>query len=101
MTPREGHTAIDVSRRQFIVTLGGMAVAWPLPGHAQQVDKVYRVGFLANDPTIPTTSPGVAFREGLRDGGFVEGRNIVIEWRFAEGRVDVMSELAAQLARLD
>ena len=92
--------AIHIRRRQLIVALGCVAAAWPPAGHAQQADKVYRIGFLANDPTIPTTNPGVAFREGLRESGFVEGRNIVIEWRFAEGRVDVMSELAAQLARL-
>jgi putative ABC transport system substrate-binding protein len=55
---------------------------------------------LAHDPTIPTTPPGIAFQEGLRESGFVEGNNIVIEWRFAEGRVDMLSELAAQLARL-
>jgi putative ABC transport system substrate-binding protein len=92
--------AIGIRRREFVVGLGG-AVAWPLAGHAQQSGKVYRIGFLANDPTITATTPGIAFREGLRESGFVEGQNIVIEWRFAEGRVDVMSELAAQLVRLD
>ena len=44
---------------------------------------------------------GAAFREGLRESGFVEGQNVVIEWRFAEGRVDVMAELAVQLVWLD
>jgi putative ABC transport system substrate-binding protein len=89
-------------RRDFITLLGGAAAAWPLAARAQQQgSKVHRIGFLANDPTIPATTPGAAFREGLRESGFVEGQNIVIEWRFAEGRFDVMAELAAQLVRLD
>jgi len=88
-----------VKRRDFISLLGGSA-AWPFAARAQQTDRVHRIGFLANDPTIPTTPPGIAFREGLRESGFVEGHNIVIEWRFAEGRVDAMSELAGQLVRL-
>jgi putative ABC transport system substrate-binding protein len=87
-------------RRNFITLLGGAAAAWPRAARAQQVGKVHRIGFLANDPTIPATTPGAAFREGLRESGFIDGQNIVIEWRFAEGRVDVMSELAAQLVRL-
>jgi putative ABC transport system substrate-binding protein len=90
-----------MKRREFITLLGGTAITWPLTARAQQGGKVYRIGFLANDPTIPATTPGAAFREGLRESGFVEGQNIVIEWRFAEGRVDVMAELAAQLVRLD
>jgi putative tryptophan/tyrosine transport system substrate-binding protein len=91
---------IGLLKRRDFITLLGSAAAWPLAARAQQSGKVYRIGFLANDPTIPATTPGIAFREGLRESGFVEGQNIVIEWRFAEGRVEVMSELAAQLARL-
>jgi putative ABC transport system substrate-binding protein len=91
---------LKIGRRKFVCALGG-AAAWPFAVRAQQAGKVYRIGFLANDPTIPATTPGTAFREGLRESGFVEGQNIVIEWRFAEGRVDVMSELAGQLVRLD
>jgi putative tryptophan/tyrosine transport system substrate-binding protein len=68
--------------------LGGVSVALPLAARAQQAGKVYRIGFLANDPTIPTQPAGQAFIAGLRDSGFFEGRNIVIERRFAEGRLD-------------
>jgi putative tryptophan/tyrosine transport system substrate-binding protein len=68
-----------MKRREFITLLGGAAVTWPLAARAQQIGKVFRIGFLANDPTIPTTAPGRAFAQGLREGGFFEGQNIVIE----------------------
>jgi putative ABC transport system substrate-binding protein len=54
-----------VRRREFITLLGGAAAAWPLAARAEQAGKVYRIGFLANDPTIPTTAAGAAFRDGL------------------------------------
>jgi putative tryptophan/tyrosine transport system substrate-binding protein len=86
-------------RREFIGVLGG-AAAWPMVAHAQQAAKVYRIGFLANDPTIPMTPPGRAFVDGLREKGFVEGENIIIERRFAEGRLDRLSDLAIEIVRL-
>jgi putative ABC transport system substrate-binding protein len=90
----------DMRRREFITLLGGAAV-WPLVARAQQTGKVYRIGFLANDPTIPMQSAGRAFLEGLQENGFVEGKNLFIERRFAEGSFDRASELAAELVRLD
>ena len=77
--------------------LSGAAAAWPLAARAEQAGKVYRIGFLANDPTIPTTAAGAAFRDGLSKGGFVEGDNILIDWRFAEGRADRYAELASDI----
>jgi putative tryptophan/tyrosine transport system substrate-binding protein len=68
-------------RREFTTLLGGAAATWPLVARAQQVGKIYRIGFLANDPTIPTQSAGQAFLDGLRESGFIEGKNIVIERR--------------------
>src|SRR3954471_16041076 len=53
------------TRREAITLLGGAAAAWPLAARAEQAGKVYRIGFLANDPTIPTTAAGAAFRDGL------------------------------------
>jgi putative ABC transport system substrate-binding protein len=85
-------------RREFILALGA-AAAWPRATRAQQPGKVYRIGFLANDPTIPITAAGAAFLEGLRDNGFIEGKNIIIDRRFAEGRRDRYAELVAELLR--
>jgi putative ABC transport system substrate-binding protein len=88
-------------RRQFITLLGGAAAAWPLAARAQQAGKTYRIGFLANDPTIPAQAAGRAFLDGLRQHGFVERGNISIERRFAQGSSQRSFELAAELARLD
>jgi putative tryptophan/tyrosine transport system substrate-binding protein len=88
------------NRRAFIAGLGG-AAAWPLVARGQQPKKVYRIGFLANDPTIPTTSAGQAFLAGLRESGFVEGDNIVIERRFAEGMANRYPKLIAELIELN
>ena len=87
-------------RRDFISFAGGAAAAWPVAARGQQDGKIYRIGFLANDPAIPTTAAGSAFRTGLRESGLVEGDNILIDWRFAEGRADRYAELAATLVRL-
>ena len=88
-------------RREFVTLLVGAAIAWPLVTRAQQAGKVYRIGFLANDPTIPTQPAGQAFLDGLRENGFVEGKNIIIERRFAEARPDRYADLVAELIRLE
>ena len=88
-------------RREFITLLGGAAVVWPLTASGQQTGKIYRIGFVANDPTIPTQLAGQAFLDGLRENGFIEGKNIVIEQRFAEARLDRYAELVAELIRLE
>src|SRR5262249_5286291 len=90
-----------VSRREFITLLGGAASAWPLAARTQQIGKIYRIGFLANDPAIPTQPVGQAFLDGLREDGFTEGKNIVIERRFAEGRLDRYADLVTELLRLE
>ena len=86
-------------RREFITLLGG-AAAWPFVARAQQAGKVYRIGFLANDPAIPAQPAGRAFLDGLRETGFVEGTNVVIDRRFAEGRVDRYNGLVTELVQL-
>jgi len=70
------------NRREFITLLGGAMAAWPLAARAQRPGKIYRIGFLANDPTIPTQPAGHAFLDGLRENGFIEGQNILTDWRF-------------------
>jgi putative ABC transport system substrate-binding protein len=88
-----------VTRREFVATLGG-AAAWPLVARGHEAGKVYRIGFLANDPSIPAQPAGQAFLDGLREGGFIEGKNIIIERRFAEGRTERYSILATGLVQL-
>ena len=80
-------------RREFILALGGAAAAWPLGARAQQ--RVQRVGvLLVSGPEF--MGP---YREALRDLGYVEGRNIQIEVRSAEGKANRLPELAAELVR--
>jgi hypothetical protein len=87
-----------VRRREFITLLGGIA-AWPLAARAQQPAKVALIGFLHHGSPGPSLEVD-AFRQGLRELGYVEGRNITIEYRFASGQVERMPELAAELVRL-
>ena len=86
-------------RRELIFLLGGAAIAWPLTARAQQAGKVYRIGFLGDSPAV---NPDLteAFLQGLRDLGYAEGRNIAIEYRWAEGKPERMRELAEELVRL-
>ena len=89
-----------MDRRAFIGTLAGGLLAAPLAVEAQPAGKVQRVGYLVGSSSAGSQATAEAFRQGLRELGWVEGRNIVIEYRFAEGRYDRLPELAADLVRL-
>jgi putative tryptophan/tyrosine transport system substrate-binding protein len=87
-------------RREFIALLGGAPVAWPLAARAQQPGKLPTIGLLGA-ATPSTTSPWIAaFVQRLREFGWIEGRNIAIEYRWAEGRTERYGEIAAEFVRL-
>lgn len=89
-----------MERRMFLGTIVAGLLARPLTAEAQQSKAVPRIGFLGLAPASAWASPVEALRAGLRDLGYVEGRNIVIEFRWAT-RVDQMPELAAELVRMN
>ena len=88
-------------RRDFIIVIGRAAVAWPVGVHAQH--KIPRIGFMGNSTAALETNLVDAFREGLRELGYEEGRNIAIEYRWADGNYDRFPTLAEELiaARVD
>jgi putative tryptophan/tyrosine transport system substrate-binding protein len=88
-----------LGRRKFLATLGGAAVAWPLAARAQQAGKLPTIGFLGANPSIES-SRLAAFVQRLRELGWIDGRNLAIEYRWAEGRNERYAENAAELVRL-
>ena len=88
-------------RRNFIILLGG-AAALPLAARAQQSGKAWRVGFIAGGSRPASIEGSVysGFLQGMRDLGYVMGKNFEMEWRFAEGRYELFPDLAAELVRL-
>jgi putative ABC transport system substrate-binding protein len=85
-----------MKRREFFALVGGAAV-WPLAARAQQPEKIPRIGFLGNSTADLEANLVEPFRGGLRDLGRIEGRNIVIEYRWAEGKYDRFPALIAEL----
>ena len=84
-----------MNRRELITLLGGATAAWPLAARAQQ-DAMPRVGVLSPVSAAIAVRNIAAFRQALRDLGYVEGRNIAIEYRFAEGMSERLTRLAAE-----
>jgi putative tryptophan/tyrosine transport system substrate-binding protein len=89
-----------MKRRDFITLLGGAAAAWPLAARAQQTGKVWRIGYVAGVSRSAASGSYAAFVQGMRELGYVEGKDFVIEWRSVEGRYERFPEIAAELMRL-
>src|SRR3989454_10160504 len=89
-----------MDRRTFVGGVAGWLLVAPLAARAQQVAKVYRIGILETIPATRNATNLDALRKGLRDLGYVEGRNLVIEYRSADGRPERFPDLAAELVRL-
>ena len=89
-----------IERRRFLATLGGAAAAWPLAAGAQQGSKVWRIGWLSGASREATSGLQSAFLQGMRELGYFEGRDFVMESRFADGKYERYPEFAAELVRL-
>jgi ABC-type uncharacterized transport system substrate-binding protein len=87
-----------MGRREFIKLLGGAATAWPVAAAAQKT-AIPVVGFLHQGSPQPNADPMQAFRRGLQDNGYVEGQNVSLEFRWADGEYDRLGVLAADLVR--
>src|SRR4029077_13025166 len=88
-----------IVRREFLATLGGAAVAWPLAARAQQPAKLPTIGFLRNTSLHGSAPFLAALRRGLNEAGYVEHQNVAIQYRWAENHYDRLPALAADLVR--
>jgi len=90
------------NRRTFLTVLAGGLLAAPLAAEGQQARKVYRIGWLGVAPPTSPSFPRLseAFLQGLRDHGFVEGQNVIIERRYSEGREDRHTAFVAELVQM-
>jgi putative ABC transport system substrate-binding protein len=90
-------------RRKLVIALGASALIAPFASFAQQQGKVWRIGFLAARSRSTASNPDAgydAFMQGMRDLGYVEGKNLVIEWRFGDSKFERLPALAAELVRM-
>jgi putative ABC transport system substrate-binding protein len=89
-----------IARRKFLATLGGAAAAWPLAARAQQAAKLPTIGYLGANSSSAESQRVAAFMQRLRELGWIESRNVTIEYRYAEGRSERYAEFADEFVRL-
>src|SRR5262245_4646146 len=94
----EGHMASHIGRRKFLATLGGASAAWPLAARAQQ-RALPVIGLLSSRSPATDAAVIAVIRQGLNETGFVEGQNVTIDYRWADGQYDRLAGLAADLVR--
>ena len=97
----EGHMASHIGRRKFFAALGGAAATWTLAARAQQPGRVWRIGVLETTSMALNAANFEAFRQSLRDLGYIEEQNLIVEYRSAEGRGERFADLAGDLLRLN
>jgi len=90
-----------MKRREFLFALGAGALATPILSFAQQPPKVWRIGYLSPRVRMDSLPYERAFLQGMSELGYVEGKNVVVEWRFADGAYERLPYLAAELLRLN
>jgi hypothetical protein len=90
-----------IGRREFITLLGVAAAAWPLAARAQQTGRTRRIGFLTSSSPVVSieSSYHAGLLRGMRELGYVVGKDFIVEWRFAEGKLERFAEFAAELGR--
>jgi len=93
---------VTIGRRELLAALGGAAAAWPLAARAQQAERVRRIGVLANlaEDDLETRSRNAVVLRGLQELGWIEGRNVRIDYRFALGNMARLRQYAAELVAL-
>src|SRR5262245_28340814 len=90
---------VTIGRRELLVALGGAATAWPLAARAQQAGKLPVIGYMGQGTPAAEAKRVAAFVERLRELSWIEGRTVVIEYRWTDGRSDLAADIAAESAR--